>query len=112
VVVGGHTAAAYRRAIRHADGWYGFLRDRTQAAADVEALRAAAEAEGRDLAGFSVTISPSERLDPDVVRGYAELGVDRLVVVPPPKYWRDDMDLGDVESYVRRNAPERVVQAG
>jgi probable F420-dependent oxidoreductase len=39
VVVGGHTAAAHRRAVRHADGWYGFMLDREATAQNLESLR-------------------------------------------------------------------------
>jgi probable F420-dependent oxidoreductase len=103
VVVGGHSPAAHRRALAHADGWYGFALDRTATAAQVESLRREAAAQGRGLEGFSITVSPSERLDPDVVRDFTDLGVTRLAIVP-----RFDRALGDLESWVRRNAPEHV----
>lgn len=103
VVVGGHSAAAHRRAVRYGHGWYGFWLDRREAAAQIESLRQAADAAGRDLSGFEITVSPSERLDPKVVAGYAELGVTRLAVVP-----RADSDLERLERFVRNNAPERV----
>jgi hypothetical protein len=50
-----------------------------------------------------VSISPSRRLDPDTVGAYAELGVDRLIVIPPP-----GLSLDDVAAFVEDNAPERV----
>ena len=103
VVAGGHSAAAHRRAVRHADGWYGFMLDRAATAQQVESLRREAEAAQRDLGNFTITVSPAERLDPEVVRGYAELGVDRLVLVP-----RQDLSLAELEVRVRRNAPEQV----
>jgi probable F420-dependent oxidoreductase len=112
VVVGGESSAAFRRAVRHADGWYGFSLDRTQTADCVEALRAEAEAAGRDFGELEISVSPTERLDPDVVRDYAELGVNRLVVVPRGEYWHTgDMPLADVEEIVRANAPAQLVQA-
>ena len=103
VVAGGHSAAAHRRAVRHADGWYGFMLDRAATAQQVESLRREAEDAQRDLGSFTITVSPAERLDPEVVRGYAELGVDRLVLVP-----RQDLSLAELEVRVRRNAPEQV----
>lgn len=103
VVMGGHSPAAHRRAVQHAAGWYGFMLDRPSTAAQIESLRREAEAAGRDFDELTITISPSERLDPEVVRGYAELDVDRLVLVP-----RADRPLADLEGFVRRNAPERV----
>jgi probable F420-dependent oxidoreductase len=103
VIVGGHSAAAHRRAVRYGQGWYGYLLDRDATAEQVESLRRAAAGAGRDLEGFTITVSPAERLDPDSVAAFADLGVDRLVLVPRP-----DLTLDDLDEYVRRRAPERV----
>ena len=103
VVVGGHSQVAHRRAVRHGDGWYGFMLDRAAVAQQVESLRNEAEAAERDLGNFTITVSPAERLDPEVVRGYADLGVDRLVLVP-----RQDLSLAELDARVRRNAPKQV----
>ena len=103
VVVGGHSTAAHRRAVRSAQGWYGYMLDRATTAQQIESLRNEAQAAGRDLAGFTITVSPAERLDPDAVRAYGELGVDRLVLVPRPQ-----PSVADLEEYVRARAPEGV----
>ena len=103
VVVGGHSAAAHRRAVAHGDGWYGYLLDREATARQVASLREAAANAARDLDGFTITVSPAERLGPDSVRAFGELGVDRLVLVP-----RLELSLADLEEYVRARAPERV----
>jgi probable F420-dependent oxidoreductase len=108
VVVGGHSPAAHRRAVQHGDGWYGFMLDRSTTAEQVESLRHEAEAAGRDPGALTITVSPSEALDASVVRDYAELAVDRLVLVPPPALWRGEQSLPDLEDFVRSNAPERV----
>jgi probable F420-dependent oxidoreductase len=100
VVVGGHTEAAFRRAARHADGWYGFLVGLRAMAEYREALRAAQAERERPL---HVSISPSRPLDAEVVGAYAELGVDRLIVIPPP-----GLPLAGVLEFVEANAPERV----
>jgi probable F420-dependent oxidoreductase len=102
VVVGGHTDAAFRRAARHADGWYGFLVGLRAMAQYREALDRAIELAGRERP-LHVSISPSRPLDPETVRAYADLGVDRLIVIPPP-----GLMLAEVEQFVERNAPERV----
>ena len=102
VVVGGHTDAAFRRAARHADGWYGFLIGLRAMAEHREALDAASEAAGRERP-LHVSVSPSRPLDPDTVAAYAELGVDRLIVIPPP-----GLALDEVAEFVEGNAPERV----
>jgi probable F420-dependent oxidoreductase len=100
VVVGGHSAAAHRRAVRLGSGWYGFALDRAQTAEQVASLRRVAEEAGRDFAELEINISPAERLDPAVVRDYADLGVHRLVVVT-----RQDLTLDEYEHRVRQNAP-------
>jgi probable F420-dependent oxidoreductase len=103
VVVGGHSAVAHRRAVQHADGWYGFFLDREATAKQVDSLRREAEAAARELDDFSITVSPGERLNEGVVGDYADLGVDRLVLVP-----RQGLSLADLDAFVRKNAPESV----
>jgi alkanesulfonate monooxygenase SsuD/methylene tetrahydromethanopterin reductase-like flavin-dependent oxidoreductase (luciferase family) len=102
VVVGGHTEPAFRRAARDADGWYGFLVGLRAMAAHRESLDRAIEQAGRERP-LHVSVSPSRPLDPDTVAAYAELGVDRLIVIPTPGLSLDEL-LGFVES----NAPARV----
>jgi probable F420-dependent oxidoreductase len=109
VIVGGNSRAAHRRAARRGHGWYGWLLDREATAAQLASLRREAEAAGRQLEELSVTVSPAERLDPDVVRDYAELGVHRLAVVPPRRFSASpDYPLPDLEAFVRANAPQRL----
>jgi probable F420-dependent oxidoreductase len=109
VVMGGHSRAAHRRAVQHADGWYGFSLDRAATSTQLSSLRHEALAAGRDLDDFAITVSPSERLDEEVVRDYAALGVDRLALLPPPRFWRDThYPLDDLEDFVSANAPERL----
>jgi probable F420-dependent oxidoreductase len=102
VVVGGHTKAAFRRAARHADGWYGFLIGLRAMAEHRRSLDEAIEASGRERP-LHVSISPSRRLDEEVVAAYAELGVDRLIPIPPPGLSEDE-----VATFVEANAPERI----
>ena len=102
IVVGGHTGAAFRRAARHADGWYGFLVGLRAMAEYRQALDAAIEQAGRERQ-LHVSVSPSRRLDEDVVQRYAQLGVDRLIVIPPP-----GLGIDEVAEFVEANAPERV----
>jgi probable F420-dependent oxidoreductase len=82
IMVGGHSAAAYGRAARHANGWYGWGLgvDETR-----EALRALAEVVRReqrpaDLGELEISMTPPGRPDLDTVRRYADAGVDRLIV--------------------------------
>ena len=67
-----------------------------------ESLDRAIDRAGRERP-LHVSITPSRRLDPETVAAYAELGVDRLIVAPPP-----DLTLADLTGFVERNAPERL----
>jgi probable F420-dependent oxidoreductase len=102
VVVGGHTRAAHRRAARSADGWYGFLVGLRAMAEQRELMLAAIEETGRERP-LHVSVTPARRLDEDNVRAYAELGVDRLIVAPPP-----GLSLDELVEFVEANAPEQV----
>jgi probable F420-dependent oxidoreductase len=102
VVVGGHTRAAHRRAARDADGWYGFLVGLRAMAEQREGLRAAISEAGRERP-LHVSVTPPRILDPSVVAEYAELGVNRLIVTPPP-----NLPLDELIEFVERNAPARL----
>jgi probable F420-dependent oxidoreductase len=87
IVVGGHTAAAYRRAVARGAGWYGFAMTPETAAASVDGLRKAADQVDRPVAlgDLELTITPRGRLTAETAAAFAELGVDRLVIIPNPK---------------------------
>jgi probable F420-dependent oxidoreductase len=85
IMIGGNSAMARRRAIATARGWI-------PADFDLDTTREARRALDHDLdelerhaslGSFDFTvISPTSRLDGELVDGYRELGVDRLVVLP------------------------------
>ena len=50
-----------------------------------------------------ISVSPARPLDEAVVGAYAELGVERLIVVPRP-----ELSLDELLEFVERNAPEAV----
>lgn len=84
IIMGGHTAPAFRRSITHGHGWYGYALDVERTAACLEGLRAAAERHERPagLGELEITVTPAGRLDAETVARFAELGVHRLVLVP------------------------------
>lgn len=86
IVVGGRTPGAYRRAVEQGHGWYGFFLDPAQAAESVQALQAAQAEYDRpaELGPLEISITPGRRLTPDMVKQYADAGVDRLIVYPLP----------------------------
>lgn len=85
IVVGGHSPAAYRRAVRCGNGWYGWELDLEETAAALAGLREAASGCERPagLGELEITITPPGTPDLDTARRYAELGVHRLTVQPP-----------------------------
>ncbi len=98
VVVGGHSPAAFRRAVARAHGWFGFALDRKGAAACLAGIAAARHAVERPsgLGELEITVAPRGPLTRERVDAYAELGVHRLVALPPPGSGRDEL-LSTVE---------------
>ncbi len=90
VVMGGHTGPAWRKAVTHCQGWYGFALDHDAVAKNLDGLRKAAERHERPswLGELEITVTPRGRVDRDAVERFAELGVHRLVLTPRG----DDLD--------------------
>jgi probable F420-dependent oxidoreductase len=87
IVIGGHTPPAFRRAVAHGHGWYGFALTPDATAKCLDGLRVAANEVDRAaaLGPLEISVTPPARLDGDSARAYAEFGVDRLVVMAPTK---------------------------
>ncbi len=87
IVIGGHTPAAYRRAVRRGHGWYGFAMTPAATAASLDGLRRAQGEVDRpdELGRLEITVTPRGRLTTETAAAFAELGVDRLVIIPNPK---------------------------
>jgi probable F420-dependent oxidoreductase len=79
IVVGGHSPAAYRRAVRHGSGWYGWGLDVEQTGSALRSLAETARREKRS-ADLEITMTPPRVPDLDTVRRYADLGVHRLII--------------------------------
>lgn len=84
IVIGGHSPAAYRRAVRHGDGWYGWELDLDQTARALAELRETAARVERPAGpgALEITITPPGTPDLETARRYAELGVHRLALQP------------------------------
>jgi probable F420-dependent oxidoreductase len=84
IVIGGHTPAAYRRAVGRGHGWYGFALTPERTAESLAGLREAAARVERpaDLGPLEITVTPRGPLTPASAAAFAELGVDRVVVMP------------------------------
>lgn len=81
LVVGGHTPAAFRRALAQAHGWYGFALTPEIARDCVAGLRRAADEVERpaELGELEISVTPRRRLDAPALEEFAAAGVDRLV---------------------------------
>lgn len=82
VVVGGHTPAAFRRAVDQGHGWYGFALTPDDTEQCIEGLRRAASEVDRpgELGELEISVTPQRRLDAATVDAFRAAGVDRLVL--------------------------------
>jgi probable F420-dependent oxidoreductase len=87
ITVGGHTRPAYRRAVRRAEGWYGYGLDVEATARCLADLRHIATEVERPahLCELEITVTPPQGpVDGALVERYAALGVHRLALLRPP----------------------------
>ncbi|SER39118.1 probable F420-dependent oxidoreductase, Rv2161c family [Lentzea albida] len=75
VVVGGHSPAAFRRAVTRAQGWFGI--------GTPDEIRGHLARFPSRPDGFRISVSAQVPLTAPVVREYEDLGVDELVIYPP-----------------------------
>lgn len=82
IQIGGESDAALRRVARLGQGWFTFNRLPDDLPAALDRLDAALAAEGRSRGDITLSVSPYlHPLEPGMVERYAELGVDRLIVM-------------------------------
>ena len=87
VVFGGMTPQAFQRSVTHGNGWYGFALDADGTKKCLDGLKAAQEQNKRpsELGKLEISVTPLGRVDLDMAKRFADLGVDRLVSLPPPR---------------------------
>ncbi len=85
IVVGRHTPAAYRCAVEQGSGWYGFALDLDDTARCLNRLQEARAQYDRptDLGELEISVAPRISLTRAIVKQYVDLGVHRLIVMPP-----------------------------
>ena len=85
IVIGGHTPAAFRRAVQHGHGWYGWALDLDGVRRCMDGLRRASESCERPshLPPLEISVSPRGRIDLGAATSFAALGVHRLILIPP-----------------------------
>jgi probable F420-dependent oxidoreductase len=86
LVIGGHSPAACRRAVARGNGWYGFNLDIAGTRECLEHIDRARADVGRPEALGELEISvtpPPAPPNRDLLREYEDLGVHRLILLPP-----------------------------
>jgi probable F420-dependent oxidoreductase len=86
VIIGGLSGLARRRAIRTGQGWFAYNAtvDWTRDILDVIARETEEIGRPAELGPLELTIIPAGPFDRSIADQYAELGVDRVVVLPKP----------------------------
>jgi probable F420-dependent oxidoreductase len=86
IVIGGRAPAALRRTVEQANGWYGFALDLEETADILAELREAAGRYHRptSLGELEISVAPRIPVDKEIAQRFAELGVHRLIFIPPP----------------------------
>lgn len=83
IIMGGSSLPAYRRAVAHGHGWYGFAMDVEMAREAIASIKdAEAEVERPGALGIlelSITPPPGTPMSAELIAQYAELGVSRLI---------------------------------
>jgi probable F420-dependent oxidoreductase len=85
IVIGGMSRAAAKRAAARGNGWYGFFTNPELTARSLGWIRAAIDAGLRpaELGALEFSVTPPPPLTLDLVKKYAELGVHRIIALPP-----------------------------
>lgn len=85
IVIGGHSPAAFRRAIESGNGWYGWALDLDTTAQALAGLREAANRYSRpaSLGELEISVAPRGEIDIATAEKFAALGVHRLILIPP-----------------------------
>jgi probable F420-dependent oxidoreductase len=98
LIIGGHSAPAYRRSVARGHGWHGWGLTPPQAAVCAAGLAAAAARVSRpaELGQLEISVTPRGRITTELAAQFAEAGVHRLVLLAPPE----------------PDGPERTIQAG
>ncbi len=87
IVMAGHTAAAFRRAVTTSQGWYGFSLDEESTAGCLAGLAKAADRYERPgwLGSLEISVTPRGSLTAERIERFSELGVHRLIPLSPAR---------------------------
>jgi probable F420-dependent oxidoreductase len=102
IIFGGNSPYAASRTARLGDGWFGFGLERDRTANLIDGIRQACRRHGRPFEQIEISVTPRARVDSEVVRQYAALGVHRIVL-----YTRAREQAGVLE-FIRASARELI----
>lgn len=104
IVAGGHSAAAFKRAVTRCQGWYGFALDVDGTRQCVAGLQSASERHERprELGDLEISVTPRLRLDSDTVKQFEDLGVHRLIALTPQR------SAEELMTFIKRTADELI----
>jgi probable F420-dependent oxidoreductase len=93
VVIGGHSQAAFRRAVEHGNGWFGFALDAEKTQECLAGIQQASREFERpaELGELEISVAPLVRLTADEVHRFEDLGVDRMVSLLPGGWAPDEI---------------------
>jgi probable F420-dependent oxidoreductase len=85
IVIGGRAPSVLRRTVEQANGWYGFALDLEETADILAELREVAGRYPRptSLGELEISVAPRIPIDKETAKRFAELGVHRLIFIPP-----------------------------
>lgn len=97
IVMGGSASAVLRRTVEQAHGWYGYALDLDETTSLLAELRKVAGRSHRpaELGELEISVAPRVPIDQDTARRFADLGVHRLILIPPR-----EMDALALEQWV------------
>jgi probable F420-dependent oxidoreductase len=83
IFLGGHGEKALKRVVKYCDGWMPIPVRAGDMKKEIDQLHALAKAAGRDPGTISITLYGVPP-DPDALRSYAAMGIDRAIFGLPP----------------------------
>jgi probable F420-dependent oxidoreductase len=103
ILVGGESPAAFRRAVRWGDGWFGRIHTAETAAEPIGRLKSLLQQHGEHHENFEICVRVRPDASLDDVRRLDELGVTRIVLeVGRPTLTNTDEIADDVERFADR----------
>ncbi len=98
IVIGGNSPAAWRRAVEHGNGWFGFALDANKTRECIEGIQAASRKYPRppELGELEISVAPLAPMNAGTVQQFEELGVDRIISLLPGR-WKPDEIVNFIE---------------